>query len=147
MIYLEQTDPADAKPGDLMLIESTTAGEYLMLYMCIIEENGSRWIPVRAFDFRSYSSEIIDGKPTPELITRFTTPEKKGESLEIFGTVFIEKPWGIIQVPPVDSIWIGDNSCGRREYIVGATNMKKIQFASEEMAERERARLIQWLEG
>lgn len=154
MIYYNYIDPAQAKPGDYMI---ETKGEYVHLYLCIrsLSDNDMNgWWIIKRFSLQDYSSEIIDGKPTLALIARFTSPdvssgcveERKSKSLEIYGTVFIEKAWGITEIPPIDSVYFDGSERGHYEFIVKATGISDMYFNSKEQAETERARLIGWLE-
>lgn len=157
MIHYNYIDLADAKPGDLLFQDIDEKG-YFELSICIKAEATSDmkfWIQVRVFRKREFQSEIIDGKPTPALIARFTSPdelsacieERKNQQLEIGSGSLVKVPGGIIQISEIKEF--------ENNYYFGTMDwcekwngeyLQEYAYPTREQAETERDRLIAWLE-
>lgn len=148
MIYFDYIDPANAKPGDYTFGKRTDGIE-LLICVRSKDDEGNHWNFVKTFHFEKYQTEIIDGKPTPALIARFTG--NNGKRFEINGKTLVKTVGGITLVGSIQPLtnqtgyYFEVESNGREsayrfnDTSFSGTNLKK--------AETERARLIEWLEG
>lgn len=149
MIHYNYIDPADAKPGDLLFLRNNN--EYCFELRICIDYIGAEksWTLITAFPGTYYCNEIIDGKPTPALIQRFTG--SSGKMFEIHGRTLVRTAGGIASVGKIKPY--NDNTTGYffeteingKENVYGFDSSK---FSGDNLkqAETERARLIEWLE-
>lgn len=152
MIYYNYIDPENAKPGDLCFCKRWEGHPY-NLYFCVkckFENNieGNQWAHIQSYG-TEYESEIINNKPTPALIARFTGNSRK--SLEIHGRTLVRTAGGIASVGKIKQY--NDNTVGYffETEINGKENaygFDSSKFGGDNLkqAEAERARLIEWLE-
>lgn len=147
MIYLRGENTFDAKPGDFMIERLMGFLELrIMVKQDVCGKEQAGWCFVCRFDEEKYKNEIIDSKPTPALIARFSRDgarESVGK-FEMDGTVYLKKPWGIVEVPPVHSEYVSEKD--GYEWHVKATGINTKVFGAASVARCERARLIAWLE-